>query len=341
MHTMDPAQEIDLPDRLTLSEGDLRGRGATPRGTPALSLSLSTQARDYLRQAKAANTQRAYRADWTHFTEWCSRHDRTPLPATEETLVLYFSNLASTHKPSTLSRRLSAISQAHKLAGLATPTSGAILRNLLAGIRRAKGTAPAVKSPVLSEDIRRIVETTPETLQGWRDRALLLVGFAGAFRRSELVSLDYADLDFQSAGLVVTLRRSKTDPEGQGRKVGIPPGSGVTCPLRALRKWIEAAAIASGPVFRPINCHGQIRSVRLSDKAVALVLKRCAQSAGLDPARYAGHSLRAGLATSAAMRGASERSIMNQTGHRSVQMVRRYIRDGELFRDNAAAQSGI
>ena len=182
----------------------------------------------------------------------------------------------------------------------------------------------------------------PDRLLGVRDRALLLVGFAGAFRRSELVSLNVRDLKFTNDGLTVTLRRSKTDQEGSGRKVGIPYGSSPeTCPVRSLRAWLEASGIESGPVFRPINRHGQIRPSRLSDRAVALIVKRAAEAAGKDPAEFAGHSLRSGLATAAAIGGASERAIMKQTGHRSTAMVRRYIRDGSLFRENAAARVGL
>jgi integrase len=298
-------------------------------------------ARDYLRQAKAENTRHAYRSDWAHFAAWCAAHERTVLPALEETLVLYFSDLAATHKVSTLARRLASLSQAHQVAGFETPTRGPMVRNLLAGIRRAKGSAPAVKTPTLTDDIRLMVTATPESYLDWRDRALLLIGFAGAFRRPELVSLDREDLEFQREGLVITLRHSKTDPEGQGRKIGIPHGSGGTCPVRALEKWIEAAGIASGALFRSVNRHGKISKQRLSDKAVVLVVKRWAESVGLNPALYAGHSLRAGLATSAAMNGASERSIMNQTGHRSVAMVRRYIREGTVFHENAAGKVGL
>jgi site-specific recombinase XerD len=298
-------------------------------------------ARDYLRQAKSENTRRAYRADWAHFQAWCANRGFTGLLAKEETLVLYLSELAAMCKVSTLERRLAAISQAHQVAGFESPTRGPLIRNLLAGIRRSKGTAPSVKTPVLTEDLRRMLDVTPDNLLGTRDRALLLVGFAGAFRRAELVALDFSDVEFQREGLVVMLRRSKTDPEGQGRKIGIPLGSAKTCPVRALEKWIEAAAIDSGPLFRPVNRHGRITERRLSDKAVVLVVKRYAAAAGLDPARYAGHSLRSGLATSAARAGASERSIMNQTGHRSVQILRRYIREGELFRDNAAGKIGL
>ena len=173
-------------------------------------------------------------------------------------------------------------------------------------------------------------------------RALILLGFAGAFRRSELVGLDVEDCTFGKDGLTVTLGRSKTDQDGAGRKIGIPYGSNPeTCPVRTMQAWMELAGIGAGPVFRSINRHGQVQPDRLSGIDVARVAKKLAQRAGLDAAKYAGHSLRAGHATSAAIAGASERSIMNQTGHRSVQMVRRYIRDGSLFRENSAGKLGL
>lgn len=204
------------------------------------------------------------------------------------------------------------------------------------------GTAPRVKAPATTVEIRAMVETLPDGLLGIRDRALILLGFAGAFRRSELVGLDVADQDVTRDGAVVTLRRSKTDQEGQGRKVGIPYGSTpATCPVRALQGWLEASGIAEGPLFRHVDRYGRMHEGRLSDRAVALVVKRLASRAGLDPASYSGHSLRAGLATSAAAAGVSERAIMNQTGHRSPMMVRRYIRDGQLFRENAASAVGL
>jgi site-specific recombinase XerD len=304
--------------------------------------SLTETARGYLREAKAANTRRAYRSDWAHFEAWCSARGELALLAPERILVLYFTDLASTRKTSTLARRVSAISQAHLAAGYDSPTRTPVLRNLLAGIRRTKGTAPAVKTPVLTEDLRLMLNAASGDLLGCRDRALLLVGFSGGFRRSELVSLNIENLEFQREGVVITLRKSKTDQEGQGRRIGLPLGSGKTCPVRALENWIEAAAITSGPLFRPVNRHGQVGARRLTDRVVALVVKRWAASAGLDPALYAGHSLRAGLATSAARNGASERSIMRQTGHKSEAMVRRYIREGEVFgQENAAAKAGL
>ena len=300
------------------------------------------QARAYVQQARAANTLRGYRADWKHFMDWCTHHQLTPLPAAPETIALYLTMLAETHKCSTLQRRLSSISQAHQTAGLATPTQEALVRATWAGIRRVKGTVYEGKAAALTADIRRMVDTLPQTPTGIRDRALLLIGFAGAFRRSELVGLNRADIVIASEGITVTLRRSKTDQEGQGRKIGIPYGSKPhTCPVRCLQAWLNVAEIQAGPLFRPINKHGHILPHALSDRSVALIVQKTARNAGLDATQYAGHSLRAGLATSAAQAGVSERAIMQQTGHANVNMVRRYIREGSLFRENAASEVGL
>jgi integrase len=225
---------------------------------------------------------------------------------------------------------------------LDSPTSSGMVRNTLKGIKRALGTATVQKAPALTADIRAMVDATDEELIGTRDRALILLGFAGAFRRAEIVSLDASDLDFNRDGLTVTLRRSKTDQEGQGRKIGIPYGSNPdTCPVRTLQAWLEETGITDGSAFRSLNRHGRVQSDRLSPVDVARIVKKLARRADLDPSKYAGHSLRAGHATSAAASGASERSIMNQTGHRSVQMVRRYIREGSLFRENSAGKLGL
>ncbi|MDQ6618011.1 MAG: site-specific integrase [Actinomycetota bacterium] len=217
-----------------------------------------------------------------------------------------------------------------------------MVRAVHAGIRRSQGTAPAVKAPAVTAELRAMVAQLPGDLRGVRDRAMLLVGFAAALRRSELVALDVADVAETAEGLVVTLRRSKTDPEGAGRKIGVPYGSHpATCPVRALRAWTEIAGVADGPLFVTIDRAGRLGTTRASDRCVARTVQRAALGAGLDPARYAGHSLRAGLATSAAATGASERSIMNQTGHKSLPILRRYIREGSLFTDNAAASVGL
>lgn len=300
------------------------------------------QACDYLRAAKADTTYRAYQADWRDFGGWCREQGREALPALPETLVFYLTERASTHKVASLTRRLSAISQAHQIAGHVSPAKEAVVRAVMAGIRRSKGTAPESKRPVLVPDLQRMLENLPDTLLGTRDRALLLVGFAGGFRRSELVSLNWADADFSREGLTLTLRRSKTDQEAEGRKLGIPSGRQAgQCPVRALESWRDRSGGDSGPIFRPVDRHGNLQVGRLSDKAVARIVKRAIVAAGGNPDVYSGHSLRSGLATAAALGGASERSIMNQTGHRSLATVRRYIRDGSLFQENAVSKTGL
>ncbi len=300
------------------------------------------RAREFARQSKAQNTLRGYRADWREFCQWCEGKGLTPLPASPESVASYIAECAGRLKVGSIQRRLNAIAEAHKAMGLDSPTGAGMVRATLKGIRRTLGTAAAQKAPTLTADIRAMVEASDAGLIGARDRALILLGFAGAFRRSELVGLEVADCAFGKDGLTVTLRRSKTDQEGAGRKVGIPYGSNPdTCPVRTVQAWLENAAIAAGPLFRSINRHGHVQAGNLSPADVARVVKKLAERAGLDPAKYAGHSLRAGHATAAAVAGASERSIMNQTGHRSVQMVRRYIRDGSLFRDNSAGKLGL
>ncbi|MEO8593485.1 MAG: site-specific integrase [Candidatus Solibacter sp.] len=237
---------------------------------------------------------------------------------------------------------MNAIAEAHKAVGVDPPTRHATVTNTMKGIRRSLGTAPAQKAAALIEDIRGMVDATDDGSMGARDRALVLLGFAGAFRRSELVGLDLEDCAFGRDGLTVTLRRSKTDQTGAGRKIGIPYGANPdTCPVRGVQAWAEQAGDTPGPLFRSINRHGQVQQKRLSGVDVARIVKKLAERAGLEAAKFAGHSLRAGHATAAAIAGASERSIMNQTGHRSVQMVRRYIRDGSLFRENSAGKLGL
>lgn len=317
---------------------------ATTTGNQVANLAeVMEQAKAYISKAKADNTVKAYRSDWADFTTWCAVNGATALPASPDTVVVYLSTLiASGLKPGTLQRRITSISQAHQTAGTANPTQAIQVRLLMEGIRREHGTAQQGKAPVMVEDLRVMVGNLPDNLLGVRDRALLLVGFAGAFRRSELVGLDVTDAEFTRDGLVVTLRKSKTDQEGAGQKVAIPYGSNPdTCPVRALEDWMKAADIKDGALFRSVNRHGRAGVTSLSDKAVALVVKRYAELAGLDASKFAGHSLRAGLATSAAANDVNERAIMKQTRHKSVGMVRRYIRDGSMFKDNAAAQIGL
>jgi site-specific recombinase XerD len=318
--------------------GPIQGdTGADIVPSPALE-----QAREFARQSKAENTLRGYRADWRDFCAWCESHVLSPLPALPETVAAYIAECAGRLKVGSIQRRLNAIAEAHKATGLTSPTSAGMVRNTLKGIRRTLGTAAAQKAPTLTDDIRSMVDAADDGTIGLRDRALILLGFAGAFRRSELVGLDIADCAFGKDGLTVTLRRSKTDQDGAGRKIGIPYGSNPeTCPVRTVLAWIEQTALSDGGLFRSINRHGRVQPGLLSGIDVARVVKKLAERAGLDAAKYAGHSLRAGHATSAAIAGASERSIMSQTGHRSVQMVRRYIRDGSLFRENSAGKLGL
>jgi integrase len=303
---------------------------------------LENEARGYLAASRSASTVRAYASDWRAFTAWCASHGVTALPAEPTTVVLYLTDLARTAKTATIRRRLSSISVAHQAAGLPSPTADILVRSTWSGIRRTNGVAQVGKTALLTDDIRAMVATLPDTLLGRRDACLILLGFASAMRRSELVALDVADVTETNDGLVVTVTRSKTDQEGEGRQIGIPYGSNpTTCPVRALRAWLEASEIEDGPLFRPVNRHGKLGCERLSDRAVAIVVKRTAEAAGLDPKVVAGHSLRSDMATSAARAGATEAEIMSQTGHRSLPVLRRYIRRGSLFTDNAAAKLGL
>jgi site-specific recombinase XerD len=303
---------------------------------------LTEQVKGYAESALADSTRRAYKQAWQEFTLWCEQYGASPLPASPETLAAYLAHLAESLKVSTIQKKLSAISQAHQVAEVDNPAHSKLVRLTMKGMRNAKGTHPEQKAAAVTSDIQAMVNALPDNLLGVRDKALLLVGFAGAFRRSELVSIDVEDLEWRADGLAILLKRSKTDQEGEGTTKGIQYGRNIeTCPVRALQAWLEASDITSGPVFRAVNRHGKVQPGRLSDRTVARAVKRAAEAASLDPDRYSGHSLRAGLATSAAAAGAQERDIMRQTGHKSVQMVRRYIRDGELFRDNVSGLVGL
>lgn len=316
-----------------------------PRAAQAQAVRLEeigTEATRYLEQSKAPNTRRAYRADWADFAAWCEKFRRLPLPAAPETVAYYLADRSQTLKTSTLQRRLATIAEAHRAAGLESPNKTAQVRLVWAGIRREKGVAQAHKKPTLTKHIKAMVEHLPDSLLGVRDRALILLGFAGAMRRSELVGLDVTDVALTDDGLVVVIQKSKTDQVGTGRKIGIPFGSNEsTCPVRAVLAWIEDAEIEEGPLFRSVNKHGHVMETRLSDRAVSDVVKRSLVAAGKSARGYAAHSLRAGLITQAAMAGVSERAIQDQSGHKSLLVMRRYIRDGSLFRENAAAKVGL
>ena len=303
---------------------------------------IVSEARDFVAASRAENTTRAYRTGWAQFTAWCDKHGVVALPAGAETVALYVADLAKDAKPATIDLRLAGISAAHRAAGYDSPTKAEAVRLVRRGVRRTLGTAQRRVRPVTVPELRTMVGGLGTDSAGCRDRALLLLGFAGALRRSELVGLDVADITEGTDGLTVRLRRSKTDQEGAGRTVGVPYGSNpVTCPVRAWRAWLELSGITEGPAFRSVDRHGRIGTTRLSPQAVALVLKRNAARAGIDPGEVAGHSLRAGLATSAAAAGVPERVIAATTGHKGTAMLRRYIREGSLFRENAASAIGL
>lgn len=296
-----------------------------------------------LTHTKAPATWRAYRAEWNGFARWCRTRGLDPLPATVETVVWWLQDQAAQgYAVSTIARRLVTIGQAHRKAGHEPPTSTEPVRAVWAGVRRRLGTAQRQVAPATIEVLRRMVATCDDRPGGIRDRALLVVGFAGAFRRSEVAALDVEDLEYRPDGVVVTLRRSKTDQEGAGRRIGLPYGSNPdTCPIRTLDAWTATAGVDRGALFRPVDRHGNIAARYLSGRAVAEIVKRRAAAAGLDPADYSGHSLRAGFATSAAAAGATETAIARQTGHRSMAVLRRYIREGDIFRTNAATVVGL
>ena len=332
-----------MPDPATSSPAQLTPR----RGDAALARwqQLVEHARGYAAASKAPATLRAYRSDLADFADWCAEHRAEPAPASPMTIALYLTALADAGaKVSTIRRRVAALSQAHQLAGVEPPpTADPLVKVTMAGIRRTLGTAPERKAAAVTAELRRLLATCDRsTAAGTRDAALLLIGFAGGFRRAELVALDVDDVVETGDGLRVTVRRSKTDPEAQGREVGIPWGSHIeTCPVRALRAWHRLVGADVGPLFRGVDRHDHVAAARLTPQSVALVVKRACRRAGMDPRTYAGHSLRSGLATAAAQGGASERAIMRQTGHRSAEVLRRYIRAGTLFEENAAAFTGL
>ncbi len=268
---------------------------------------LLARARAYVTHSHAKNTLDAYAADWKHFSAWCDDHKRRALPASPETVLCCVVDLVDRYTVATIDHRLSSISYYHKQARHALPTKDPEVERTMRGIRRAKGIAPNGKSPILTPLLRQMVAALPDDLPGLRDKALLLLGFAGAFRRSELVGLQIRDVQIGDAGLIVTLRRSKTDQEGASFTKGIP----------------------------------HVGDRALSSLGVARAVKRALTAIGLETTNYSGHSLRAGLVTAAAMAGVSERVIMQQTGHKNTAMLRRYIREGSLFRENAAAEVGL
>jgi site-specific recombinase XerD len=291
---------------------------------------------DLAQAEKAASTRKAYATDFRLFKAWCDSKGVSALPAAAETVAAYLAAEARTARPSTLGRRVAAIRYAHRLAGLPLPTDAEGVKATMRGIRRTFGGASVRKAPAVAAKILGMVGTASDKLAGLRDRALLLLGFAGAFRRSELVAVDVADVEETEAGLRVTIRHSKTDQEGHGVTIAIARGD-VACPVKALREWLGAAGIEAGPLFRPINKAGRVAEKRLTDRSVANIVKAYAERAGLEASTFSGHSLRSGFLTSAAANGASIFKMMDVSRHKSVETLRGYVRDAEMFKDHAGA----
>ena len=287
---------------------------------------------EYVLSSISENTKRAYRSDLRQFSDWGGT-----IPASDRLVARYLVDHATKYSIATLARRLVAIGEAHKFEGFLSPVSSQLVKLTFSGIRRKHGKPQRRVAAATKEVILAMIAGLEDDLRAQRDRALLLIGFAGAFRRSELVGIDCSDLRSVVEGVIVTLRRSKTDQESQGREIGIPYAKGEVCPVRALEAWLQVSKITEGPVFRPIDRQGQISASRLSAEAVAIIVKKHARATGLDPNEYSGHSLRAGLVTSAAASGLSFEQIRAQTGHTSDQMLRRYIRSHGLFRAVAHA----
>lgn len=286
----------------------------------------------FVRQSRAANTLKAYASDLEQFKHWGGQ-----LPSTSEQVAQFLAEHADKLKPATLSRYVASLAVAHRAMGLASPTASELVRSVIKGIRRVKGVAQKAAKPLLKEDLFAVLDAMAGTIKDARDRSLLFMGFAGGFRRSELVGLDVEDITFVRQGMIITLRHSKTDQEGQGRKLGIPFGRTKFCPVKTTETWLQRASLTKGPIFTSITKGGHTTPQRLSTNAVAEIIQHRIASAGMDPDGYSGHSLRSGFATSAAMAGVATWRIRKQTGHASDVMLGRYIIDGELFNDNAAA----
>ncbi|MDA8093082.1 MAG: site-specific integrase [Betaproteobacteria bacterium] len=284
----------------------------------------------YITAAIADNTRRAYRQDLEDFQRWGGA-----VPCSPEVLVAYIADRAEALSPHTITRRVVGISRAHVSQGLTDPSKNDLVRTVLRGVRRKHGKPQRQVAPFLKQDLLAILPRMTGT-KGLRDRALILLGFAAALRRSELVALDVQDMALVREGLVVHLRRSKTDQRNEGRKIAVPYGRTSACPVKAVAQWLEHAQILEGALFRAVGKGGRVSANRLTAQSVALILKGHARAAGLRAEAVSGHSLRSGLVTSAAQAGVAIHRIMAQTGHRSVDMVNRYIRDANLFEDNAA-----
>jgi site-specific recombinase XerD len=300
-----------------------------------------------LQNSKANNTIRAYRSDFKDFGIFCAQNGFKSLPSEPKIVSLYLTYLSTKDiKMSTLKRRLVSIGVIHKLKGYYLDTKHpSIIENIM-GIKRRKGSFQNGKKPILINDLKLLInvidEQNREEIKKLRDRSIILIGFSGGFRRNEIVSLDYDDLNFVSEGLKINIKRSKTDQFGEGSTKALPYfNNSQYCPVVSLKNWIEISKIKSGSLFRRFSKGSKLLDKRLTDQTVALLIKEYLKIAGIDNKNYSGHSLRSGFATSAAESGVEERSIMAMTGHKSAEMVRRYIKEADLFKNNALSKMKI
>jgi integrase len=290
----------------------------------------------FIEAATAPNTRRAYDSDLKHFLAWGGS-----LPASPDVVARYLAAHATTHVVATLARRLVAIRRAHALQGLPDPVRSELVRLTFRGIRRAHGRPQHRAAALTAEEMAAIVASLGDSVRDARDRALLLIGFAGAFRRSELGHVECKSIERTPRGIVITIPKSKTDQEGQARHVAIPHGRSAICPVKALDQWLELSGIIEGPVFRPVTRCGHLLPGQLSGDSIASIVKRRVRTIGLDPARYSGHSLRAGFVTSAATADAPAWRIKAQTGHASDALVGRYIRLSDPFAATAVLSIAV
>ncbi len=293
-----------------------------------------------LKSSKATNTVRAYKSDFNDFALFCAKNGFRALPSEPKIVSLYLTHLSSKDfKISSIKRRLVSIGVIHRLKGHYLDNKHpSIIENIM-GIKRIKGSIQQGKKPILINNLKQLINTidshNKDEIKKYRDRSIILIGFSGGFRRNEIVSLDYTDLDFVEEGLKINLRRSKTDQHGEGLVKALPYfDNSQYCPVKSLKKWIDISNINSGPLFRRFLKGANLSENRLTDQTVALLIKKYLKLNGIDSTNYSGHSLRSGFATSAAESGVEERSIMSMTGHKSPEMVRRYIKEANLFKNN-------
>jgi site-specific recombinase XerD len=306
--------------------------------SPALQ-AVAEEAREYVKESVPASTKRAYATDWATFSEWCRVHRLPNLPAAPQTVALFIADRAKSVRPSSIRRALAAISKMHKVAGHPSPCAVEPVPSTIKGIERTHGSRTFGKAPANLDAVAKMVEAFPPTsLDHLRNRALLLVGFAGAFRRSELVALEASDLTWSEEGVVVLVRRSKTDQQGEGMQKALPFVSGGTCAATALRAWLVAAGIKEGPIFRPMNRNGHPKPVPLNAQSVALIIKVACEKTGLDPKKYSGHSLRSGHVTEARSRGVADADTMSITGHKRVETLNIYDKRGNPFEKTSAGK---